>query len=177
MEQMRVLGDEICYPAKDYLTVYKLFSARADLYRTVYKHRKAVELMVADALVEANSYLEISSCIQDPSEYWKLDDTIIKTIETAPDQELKAKNLIQRIRRDFIRYFLGWGLGGNGAMGLLFCNEYAVPKDKLEHFKNVTSQDVICSQKSSGMMLKEDDIVVSNVKIALTRGTLNPLEQ
>ncbi|CAO2833198.1 unnamed protein product [Amaranthus hypochondriacus] len=164
MEQMRVLDDEICYPAKDYLTVYKLFSARADLYRTAYTHRKvkAVELMIADALILANSYLEISSCVHEPSEYWKLDDSIIKTIEIAPDQELKeAKNLIQRIRRRDLYQF---------------CNEYAVPRDKLEHFKNVTSKDIICSQNSSGVTLKEDDVVVSNVKIDLTRGRLNPLE-
>ncbi|XP_021866599.1 uncharacterized protein [Spinacia oleracea] len=164
MEQMRVLDDEICYPAKDYLTVYKLFSARADLYRTVYTHPKvkAVELMIADALVEANSYLEISSCIQEPSEYWKLDDTIIKTIETAPDQELKeAKDIIKRIRRRDLYQF---------------CNEYAVPKDRLEHFRNVSSQDIVCSQKCSGVTLKEDDIIVSNVRIDLTRGRLNPLE-
>nr|CAB3472538.1 unnamed protein product [Digitaria exilis] len=33
-----------------------------------------------------------------------------------------------------------------------FCNEYSVPKDKLEHFKN----------KSSEVLLKEEDVVVSN---------------
>lgn len=27
-----------------------------------------------------------------------------------------------------------------------FCNEYAVPKDKLENFKDVTAQDIVCSQ-------------------------------
>ena len=88
--------------------------------------------MLVDALVKANGYLQISSLIEDPSEYWKvlvvtlmwywyikdflllligccildylwklqLDDTIIKTIETASDAELKeAKDLILRIRR------------------------------------------------------------------------------
>ncbi|GFY95986.1 HD domain-containing metal-dependent phosphohydrolase family protein [Actinidia rufa] len=102
METMRVLGDEICYRAKDYLTIHKLFATRADLYRTVYTHAKvkAIELMVADALLKANDYLDIASHVQDPSQYWKLDDTIIKTIETAPDQELReAKDLILRIRR------------------------------------------------------------------------------
>ncbi|GAB4831481.1 hypothetical protein Ancab_005498 [Ancistrocladus abbreviatus] len=63
METMRVLGDEICYRAKHYLDVYKLFATRADLHRTVYTHAKlkAIELMVADALISANSYLGISS--------------------------------------------------------------------------------------------------------------------
>ncbi|XP_007031447.2 PREDICTED: deoxynucleoside triphosphate triphosphohydrolase SAMHD1 homolog isoform X4 [Theobroma cacao] len=165
METMRVLGDEICYRAKDYLSIHKLFATRADLYRTVYTHSKvkAVELMVVDALLKANSYLEISSSIQDPSEYWKLDDTIIKTIETAPDEELReSRDLIRRIRRRNLYQF---------------CNEFAVPKDKLEHFKNVTAQDIACSQKNGGVLLKEEDIAVSNVRIDLTRGRQNPLER
>ncbi|KAL4354471.1 hypothetical protein GQ457_06G033880 [Hibiscus cannabinus] len=164
METMRVLGDEICYRAKDYLSIHKLFVTRADLYRTVYTHSKvkAVELMVVDALLKANSYLEISSSIQDPSEYWKLDDSIIKTIETAPDEELReSRDLILRIRRRKLYQF---------------CNEYSVPKDKLEHFKNVTARDIACSQKNGGVLLKEDDIAVSNVRIDLTRGRQNPLE-
>ncbi|EOY02373.1 HD domain-containing metal-dependent phosphohydrolase family protein isoform 4 [Theobroma cacao] len=165
METMRVLGDEICYRAKDYLSIHKLFATRADLYRTVYTHSKvkAVEIMVVDALLKANSYLEISSSIQDPSEYWKLDDTIIKTIETAPDEELReSRDLIRRIRRRNLYQF---------------CNEFAVPKDKLEHFKNVTAQDIACSQKNGGVLLKEEDIAVSNVRIDLTRGRQNPLER
>ncbi|XVF58090.1 hypothetical protein PTKIN_Ptkin07bG0034200 [Pterospermum kingtungense] len=165
METMRVLGDEICYRAKDYLSIHKLFATRADLYRTVYTHSKvkAIELMVVDALSKANSYLELSSSIQDPSEYWKLDDTIIKTIEIAPDEELQeSRDLILRIRRRNLYQF---------------CNEYSVPKDQLEHFKNVTPQDIACSQKNGGVLLKEEDIAVSNVRIDLARGMQNPLER
>lgn len=87
--------------------------------------------MIVDALVKANDYLEISSHIHDPSQYWKvlntiyqsshahvilflyslftvfllsfkmqLDDSVVKTIETASDQELKeSRDLILRIRR------------------------------------------------------------------------------
>ncbi|KAL0377435.1 UNVERIFIED_CONTAM: Deoxynucleoside triphosphate triphosphohydrolase SAMHD1 [Sesamum radiatum] len=165
MESMRVMGDEICYRAKDYLTIHKLFATRADLYRTVYTHAKvkAIELMLVDALVSANNYLQIASHIQDPSEYWKLDDTIIKTIETAPDQELKeSRDLILRIRRRDLYQF---------------CNEYSVPKDKLENFKKVTARDIVCSQKNSGATLREEDVVVTNVRIDLTRGKHNPLER
>ncbi|XP_030953981.1 deoxynucleoside triphosphate triphosphohydrolase SAMHD1 homolog isoform X2 [Quercus lobata] len=165
MESMRVLGDEICYPAKDYLTIHKLFATRADLYRTVYTHPKvkAIELMVVDALLKANDYLNISSFIQDPSKYWKLDDTIMKTIETASNPELKeSRDLIMRIRRRNLYQF---------------CNEYAVPKDKLENFKDVTPQDIVCSQKNGGVILKEEDVSVSNVRIDLTRGRQNPLER
>lgn len=159
------MGDEICYRAKDYLTIHKLFATRADLYRTVYTHPKvkAIELMVVDAMLKANDYLGISSYIEDPSEYWKLDDTIIKTIETAPNQELKeSRDLILRIRRRNLYQF---------------CNEYAVPKDKVENFKHVTPQDIVCSQKNGGVILKEEDVAVSNVRIDLTCGRNNPLER
>ncbi|XP_058773151.1 uncharacterized protein LOC131647257 isoform X2 [Vicia villosa] len=164
METMRVLDDEICYRAKDYLTVHKLFATRADLYRTVYTHPKvkAMELMVVDALVQANDFLQISDTIQDPAEYWKLDDSIIKTIETSPLEELKeARELILRIRRRNLYQF---------------CNEYAVPRDIMDNVKKVTPQDIVCSQKNGGVMLKEEDVAVSNVKIDLTRGKHNPLE-
>ncbi|KAG5239225.1 deoxynucleoside triphosphate triphosphohydrolase SAMHD1 [Salix suchowensis] len=147
------------------LTVQKLFATRADLYRTVYVHPKvkAIELMIVDALVEANDYLQISSFIEDPSEYWKLDDSIIKTIETAPNQQLgEARNLIRRIRTRNLYQF---------------CNEYAVPRDKIENFKDVTARDIVCSQKNGGVLLKEEDVAVSNVRIDLTRGMHNPLER
>ncbi|XP_020523118.1 deoxynucleoside triphosphate triphosphohydrolase SAMHD1 homolog isoform X2 [Amborella trichopoda] len=163
LESMRVMGDEICYPSKEYLTVHKLFYTRADLHRTVYTHAKvkAMELMVVDALTLANEYLSISSHIFNPVEYWKLDDTIIKAIETAPDQELKeSRDLIRRLRRRDLYQF---------------CNEYAVPKDQVEHFKDITPQDIVCSQKSVGAILREEDVAVSNVKIDFTRGNQNPL--
>ncbi|KAK4752719.1 hypothetical protein SAY87_021517 [Trapa incisa] len=164
METMRVVGDEICYRAKDYLNIHKMFATRADLYRTVYTHPKvkAVELMIVDALVKANDRLQISSYIHDPREYWKLDDTIIKTIETTPDPVLKeSRDLILRIHRRNLYQF---------------CNEYAVPKENLDHFKDVTAQDIVCSQKNAGVTLKEEDVAVCNVRIDLTRGKHNPLE-
>ncbi|KAK4282430.1 hypothetical protein QN277_013809 [Acacia crassicarpa] len=164
LDTMQVLDDEICYRAKEYLTIHKLFVTRADLHRTVYTHPKvqAIELMVADALIEANNYLEISSHILNPSEYWKLDDTILKTIETSSSKELKeARELIMRLRRRNLYQF---------------CNEYAVPKDELENFKKVTAQDIVCSQNNGGVTLKEEDVAVCNVKIDLTRGKHNPLE-
>ncbi|KAF5741064.1 deoxynucleoside triphosphate triphosphohydrolase SAMHD1 isoform X5 [Tripterygium wilfordii] len=163
MDTMRVIDDEICYLAKDYLTIHKLFAARADLHRTVYTHPKvkAIELMVVDVLCKANDYLDISSKIQEPAEYWKLDDSILKSIEISHDQALKeARDLILRIRRRDLYQF---------------CNEFSVPLERLEHFKDITAQDIVCSQGRAGT-LKEEDVVVSNVKIDLTRGRNSPFE-
>ncbi|KAA3482964.1 deoxynucleoside triphosphate triphosphohydrolase SAMHD1-like protein isoform X3 [Gossypium australe] len=159
LETMRVMGDEI------YLTVHKLFATRADLHRTVYTHAKvkAIELMVVDALTLANGELSISASIQEPAKFWKLDDSILRQIETSDKQELKkARDLVLRIRRRDLYQF---------------CNEFAVPKDKQEHFKDITPQDIVCSQKNGDTPLNEEDISVSIVKIDLTRGRSNPLER
>ncbi|XWS34813.1 hypothetical protein CRYUN_Cryun21dG0069700 [Craigia yunnanensis] len=164
METMRVMGDEICYRAKDYLTIHKLFATRADLHRTVYTHAKvkAIDVMVVDALTLANGELSISASIQEPAKFWQLDDSILRQIETSDKQELKkVRDLILRIRRRDLYQF---------------CNEFSIPKDKQEHFKDITPQDIVCSQKNGGTTLKEDDVAVSIVKIDLTRGRSNPLE-
>ncbi|KAL6187076.1 hypothetical protein ACLB2K_043191 [Fragaria x ananassa] len=165
METMRVMGNEICYRASEYLTINKLFMTRADLHRTVYTHAKvkAMELMVVDALCKANAELGIVDSIQRPSEFWKLDDSILKKIETSDKPELKeAKDLISRIRRRDLYQF---------------CNEYIVPKDQLENFKDVTPKDIVCSEKAGGVTLKEEDVAVVTVKIDLTNGRKNPLDR
>ncbi|CAA0814140.1 HD domain-containing metal-dependent phosphohydrolase family protein [Striga hermonthica] len=164
LETMRVIDDEICYRAKEYLTIHKLFVTRADLHRTVYTHAKvkAIELMFVDAMIKANDTLQISAYIDDPAQYWKLDDTILKAIETSSGQDLKeSRDLVLRIRRRDLYQF---------------CNEFAVPKEQLEYFKNVTAHDIVCSQSSNHPTLHVEDIAVSNVKIDLTRGRNNPLE-
>ncbi|XP_062110298.1 uncharacterized protein LOC133822092 isoform X3 [Humulus lupulus] len=164
METMRVMDGQICYRAKDYLTIHKLFATRADLHRTVYTHAKvkAIELMVVDALRKADSCYQIVARAFRPSEFWKLDDSILKAIEISSEPELKeARDLVTRIRRrDLYK----------------FCNEFSVPKEEINYFKAITPKDIICSQKSCHATLKEEDVAVSNVKIDLTRGTDNPLQ-
>ncbi|KAJ7523616.1 hypothetical protein O6H91_18G055800 [Diphasiastrum complanatum] len=163
MENMRVVDNEICYRAKECINVYRLFQTRADLFRTVYTHAKvkALELMVADALLLANNYLQISERINNPAEFWKLDDSILKIIETAEDQELKeAQELVLRIKRRKL---------------YRFCNEYAVPREQLDYFKDITPKDIVCSQAGNGVSILEDDVLVSNVKIDLTRGKEDPV--
>ncbi|MCO5580602.1 hypothetical protein L7F22_034472 [Adiantum nelumboides] len=165
MENMRVIDNEICYRAKENRNVYDLFQTRANLFRTVYTHAKvkALEYMLVDAFLLANDYLRISDTVLDPQEFWKLDDTILKVIETSNDRELAAAReiVIRMRRRELYQY----------------CNEYAVPKEKLEHFKTVRAEDIVCSQVKSGVNLSPDDIVVSNVKIDLTRGKEDPVQR
>eukprot|EP00250_Pteridium_aquilinum_P016321 c23047_g8_i1 orf=399-1823(-) len=165
MENMRVIDNEICYRAKENRNVYDLFQTRANLFRTVYTHAKvkAMEYMLVDAFVLANNYLRISDYIHDPEQFWKLDDSVLKVIETSNMEELAdAQKLVIRMRRRELYQY---------------CNEYAVPKEQLEHFKTVTPQDIVCSQVRPGVNLSPTDIVVSNVKIDLTRGKEDPVQR
>lgn len=50
-----------------------------------------------------------------------------------------AKNLLFSTCMSYVWKFMFFSLWQ-------FCNEYAVPKDKLENFKDVTPQDIVCSQ-------------------------------
>lgn len=76
-------------------------------------------------------------------------------------------------------------------------------KENLEYFKNVTAQDIICSQvlqitlissfvylivmitpsqsnffiQNSDAHLNEEDVIVTNIKIDLANGRNNPLER
>ncbi|KAG5062058.1 hypothetical protein JHK85_003241 [Glycine max] len=134
METMHVVDDEICYRANDYLTVHKLFATRADLHQTVYTHAKvkAIELMVIDALVKANPFLQITSLIHQPSEFWKLDDSILKTIESSSQQELKeSRDLIQRIRRRDLYQEYGSK------------EKFRIPNDCISHLLPAYCEDVI----------------------------------
>ncbi|MCO5598295.1 hypothetical protein L7F22_052387 [Adiantum nelumboides] len=165
MEKMRVIDNEICYRAKENRNVYDLFQTRANLFRMVYTHAKvkALEYMLVDAFLLANDYLRISDNVLDSQSFWKLDDTILKVIETSNDRELAAaREIVIRMRRRELYQC---------------CNEYAVPKEKLEHFKTVRAEDIVCSQVKSGVNLSSDDIVVSNVKIYLTRGKEDPVQR
>ncbi|KAH6558067.1 hypothetical protein KP509_1Z079700 [Ceratopteris richardii] len=165
MENMRVIDNEICYRAKENRNVYDLFQTRANLFRTVYTHAKvkALEYMLVDAFVLANEYLKISDLIFEPQDFWMLDDSILKTIETSDKEELaEARKIVIRMRRRELYQY---------------CNEYAVPKEKLEHFKTVRPEDIACAQVKSGVHLSPDDIIVSNVKIDLTRGKEDPVQR
>ncbi|MED6219678.1 hypothetical protein PIB30_037992 [Stylosanthes scabra] len=86
---------KFCY-AKAKLQVFSAFHLRKHLAFLC----QAIELMVMDALVKANPYLNIVSSIHQPSDFWKLDDSILKTIESSTSPELQeSRDLVQRIRR------------------------------------------------------------------------------
>ncbi|EFJ10092.1 hypothetical protein SELMODRAFT_128840 [Selaginella moellendorffii] len=164
MDSMRVIDNEICFRSNVAATICELFVTRGNLFREVYTHPKvkAMELMLADALVMADGFLGISGMVDDPASFWKLDDSLLKAIETSDEPELEAsRKLVWRMRR-------------RGRELYQFCDSLKVPAEHAERFSAVTAEDILCYAK--GGVLQRDDIVVSNVKIDDACGKSDLLE-
>ncbi|KAI7900212.1 uncharacterized protein BX663DRAFT_518954 [Cokeromyces recurvatus] len=133
----RVIHDEICYHHKE-------------LFKQIYNHRvgKAIELMIVDALLSADSYLKISDAVNKPEEYLYLND-IIHTIEKI------------QITRNLYK----------------FVDEYLIPPE-LELFLNkdrVTPQDIVNHQTDNAGLVQED-IIVDFSKVNYSMNDSNPVD-
>jgi HD superfamily phosphohydrolase len=162
----KVIDDEICFKASEVLNLYELFHTRASLHQRVYTHRKAkaIEYMVVDCLLHADAAWggKISSAILSPQNFQRLDDTVLKRIEWSDDPKLKdAQAILQRLRRrELYRYV----------------NEFAVPGERLAHWKAVTPADVVsCQDPQGGVQLRPEDVIVHNLKIDWTSKNENPV--
>jgi deoxynucleoside triphosphate triphosphohydrolase SAMHD1 len=172
---MKVIDDEICFKASEVYNVYRLFDMRANMHHVVYTHKKAkaVEYMIVDAMVEADIGWNnrISHAIQDPKEFIKLDDSIVKQIEFSSEPELqKARDIIKRLRKRDL---------------YVFVNEYTVPAEYLNDFKDVTAEDITTCQNSNGGSsscafpggLKPEMLIVHNVKIDYSMKAEDPVSK
>ncbi|KAG8742353.1 hypothetical protein FRC10_001634 [Ceratobasidium sp. 414] len=97
----RVIDEQICYADKDWYMVSQLFESRFALHKMIYNHKsaKAVELMIIDALVQANAFLRLADKIHIPEEYLHLNDSVLLEIERSNCPELApSREIIRRIR-------------------------------------------------------------------------------
>ena len=181
MTHAKVLGNEgeICFKSSEAFSVYQLFQERYGLHKRVYQHRKAkaIEYMIADALLLADPVLGLSDILaravagdEDGLDgYISLDDTLLREIvrrHAAGEKRLEeAARLVRRMEtRDIY----------------LFVNEAIVPPRVVENrdrdgtWANVTEQDIAsCSKDGS---LKAEDLIVHNVKIDFCKKCKNPVD-
>ena len=102
MMNSRVIGDEICFHAKEAYNIYEMFHTRYSLFKQVYSHRvgKAIEYMIGDAFDLADEHLGISQSLKDPRDYCTLTDCLLRQIEISKDPNLvPSQKIIQRLRR------------------------------------------------------------------------------
>ncbi|KAI1890241.1 hypothetical protein AGOR_G00151690 [Albula goreensis] len=100
----------ICTRDKEVDNLYNMFHTRNGLHRRAYQHKvsNAIELMITEALVKANNYIEIqgsggkrlkmSEAIEDMEAYSKLTDNVFDEILNSTDPNLAgAQKILQDI--------------------------------------------------------------------------------
>jgi len=174
VQSARVLEGQICYNQKDFMTVYTLFLTRWELHKQFYNHpaAKAIELMIVDALLEADSYLDISSRIYDPARFTYLSDDILLEVERSAVPELaKARSIIHRIRKrqlyilvDYIH--LTWDV-------YQLHKEHITEQRIAEHIEKIkiSPKDDDLSDRPTA-----DDIIIAFSTIHFGRGKENPMK-
>ncbi|CAB5208884.1 unnamed protein product [Rhizophagus irregularis] len=135
------------------------------LFDQVYNHRvgKAIEYMLCDALVEADSILGISKSIDNPEDYLQLNDTILNQIEFSKEPGLaKSREIINRIRTRKLYKFV---------------DEYLVSDELKDHLteQKINAREIIAHQGENDR-LEEDDIIVDRLKLNYAMNDKNPVD-
>jgi len=160
MKFSKVVGGEICYSAKEAYNLYEMFHTRYSLHKQIYTHRvgKAVEYMITDALVAADSFLKISDCIEHPEEYMTMTDCLLRQIEFSKAPELaESRAIIQRLRKRDLYKFVD--------EALLYS----------KFTKKVTAADILYHQDSN-YNLSESDVIVHDLKTNYAMKDRNPVD-
>lgn len=104
-----MIQDHVCFAEKTSYQLFKLFSTRYELFKTVYSHKASVsiEYMVCDAFKAANHVFRITDKVHDAKSFMKLTDNILTAIQHADIDKsvtgwegvIEAQEIINRIQR------------------------------------------------------------------------------
>lgn len=121
-----------------------------------------MDAMVADAFLQADSQLGISSSIADPEEFLTVTDSLTAVIERSKDVAMApARNLIRRLRcRKLYR----------------LVEEVLLPAGM---HRRITPQQITSCQDSAGtgVTLTPDDIYVAHVSLNFGMKDKNPVDR
>ncbi|GAB5590351.1 hypothetical protein Unana1_05251 [Umbelopsis nana] len=172
----RVIDNQICYHEKEVYNLYEIFHTRYSLFKQMYTHRKAkaVECMITDVLVAADPVLGISKSVDDPRQYLKLTDDVLKTIEHSECPELtEAHRIMKRLRTRKLYRFVDEFLIPAGMEQYLtkasIHKFQCVPKEKISARELVSYQSDDCD-------LLEDDVIIEWLVINYAMKDRNPMD-
>ncbi|CAG8607728.1 8485_t:CDS:10 [Paraglomus brasilianum] len=175
----KVVDDQIAYPFKERQNLYDMFHARYSLFKRVYTHPvvsytilflilllrriivKAVDFMIADALIAAKDHIQLAQAVKDPELYTMLDDTILRRIEYSLEPELeKSRGILKRLRKRQLYKFVGECLIPAGCLA-------ALDKNPMNYVSKISS---------CGEGLSEEDVIVKIEVINFALREKNPLD-
>ncbi|KAL7839232.1 hypothetical protein SRHO_G00258900 [Serrasalmus rhombeus] len=160
----------ICVRDKEAMNMYELFHTRNLLYHNAYHHRvtKAVELMIVDALIEAEKSFKISDQVDDLQEYVTLTDYILQRIQHSTKRGLeRAQEIVDRIsKRKFYR----------------FIGDKIFDPDELKHLDDVKCKDILSAWlekvmgKPDGQVLDKEEFAVKHISFNYGKQEKNPVD-
>ncbi|KAG0379889.1 SAM domain and HD [Mortierella sp. AD032] len=165
MKMSRVIDDQICWHHKEVYNLYELYHTRFSLFKRVYTHRvgKAIEYMLTDALLAADSVMGISQAIFNGEQYLHLTDDIIRQIERSPEPGLEdSKAILKRIRTRSLYKFV---------------DELLIPREKLGILtkENINSTEIVSCQGPNDH-LRQEDVIVEFLKNNYAMKDQNPVD-
>ncbi|CAG8625222.1 6072_t:CDS:10 [Paraglomus occultum] len=161
----KVEDNQIAYPYKERQNLYDMFHARYSLFKRVYTHPvvKAIDFMIADALIKAKDFYQLAQAVEDPELYVMLDDTILRRIEHSSDKELgTSREILRRLRKRQLYKFVG---------------EYLIPADcRAAHAKTPDQKYVEKIIECGNKGFSADDVIVKTEVIHFGMRDKNPLD-
>lgn len=103
IDNARVIDNQLAYNRKVHNDINTVFARRNELFRQVYLHKtcQAIELMVAEALILANSHFRFDRIVHEPERYIRtLTDELLPIIKRSKKPELQdSAKILQKIDR------------------------------------------------------------------------------
>jgi len=180
----RVINNEICFHHKEVYNIYELFHTRYSLFKQVYTHRvgKAVEYMILDILTLADPFLHLSSCLDNPSDFYSLTDSVLRTIECSKLPELQdAQKLIRDLRKRKLYKFVDevlvppelWSDFYDGVRLNITTDRSFIRLTQFIHSHwQVTTEDIV----SRNSELTNDDVIVHKLQLNYALKDRNPVD-
>ncbi|XP_025115815.1 deoxynucleoside triphosphate triphosphohydrolase SAMHD1-like isoform X1 [Pomacea canaliculata] len=174
---------QICVRDKEVFNMYEMFQTRHALHRKAYQHKvtHAVEIMLVEAMKEANDFLlipgkgkmlKMSECIKEENmdAYMNLNDSIFHQILLSPDPNLqKSKDILQALQR---RRLYKCAAESVPIEGTRF-NDESVIKDQI--MKALTEEEI--ANLGLGMMAAEERVIVQLVYLDFGMKDKNPANE
>lgn len=107
IKQSRVINDEICFLDKTFYDIQELYEVRDKLHRRVYKHHTntSLDYMMFDVFKDLSEKLELKNIVDNPGEFWKLDDMSIWNFNHKNLDNIKSRKLYKHIKDIDIEVF------------------------------------------------------------------------
>ena len=165
LEEVRVIGNTVCYPKQTVLYFHDLFMNRYSLHKKVYQHKtvKCIEYMLYDILEEINEDMGILESVEN------IDDGGVERFCQLTDAGILAwaqfgtnvgvQKILQRLQTRNLYKCVG---------------ELILNLNTIRAYDHVLNKELFCQQVDG---LEEDDIIISISKVGFVSGNKdNPLD-